>query len=313
MDIRPHPARATVAALLIALLAACAGSPERAPRAEPQAASELSADDVASDAIATDGHRPGEIAADAARADASVAASSDATAAPAAAEPAPLSPEQLDPWEPFNRRMHAFNRGFDHAFLRPVARGYVKVVPSVLRRGVSNFFNNLYQPISAANFLLQGEPGAAGAAGGRFLLNLTLGLGGILDPATHAGIPYADNDFGQTLAHWGWEPSRYLVLPLFGPATVRDSLGKGVSTLASPVGWLAEDTGPGLSLLYGVDARAGGLAAEAFLENVEDEYLLVRDAYLQRRHCQLVDCSSELPEYLLPDYEVELPDFEWRR
>jgi len=297
-----HAARAAAAALLLSLLGACAGSPERATRDDAQATAAQSTTVPSTTAIA----------ASAAAADASVDASTDVGAAPGA-EPAPLSPEQLDPWEPFNRRMHAFNRGFDHAFLRPVARGYVKVVPGVLRRGVSNFFNNLYQPITAANLLLQGEPRAAGSAGGRFLLNLTLGLGGILDPATHAGIPYVDSDFGQTLAHWGWEPSRYLVLPLFGPATVRDSLGKGVSTLASPVGWLAEDTGPGLSLLYGIDARAGGLAAESFLENVEDEYLLVRDAYLQRRHCQLVDCSGELPEYLLPDYEVELPDFEWRR
>ena len=244
---------------------------------------------------------------------ASVAASSAATAAAGADAVVALSPEQLDPWQPFNRRMHVFNRGLDRAIFRPVARGYVRVVPQVLRRGVSNFFNNLYQPVTAVNDLLQGEPRAAGRATGRFLLNVTLGLGGILDPASHAGIPQHDNDFGHTLAEWGWERSRYLVLPLFGPATVRDTLGKGVAAQASPVGYVADEWGPAVSLLYGVDARASALPAEAFLEGAEDEYLLVRDAYLQRRHCQLVDCSEELPEYLLPDYEVELPDFEWRR
>lgn len=224
-----------------------------------------------------------------------------------------LPAEELDPWQPFNRRMYTFNRTLDRAILLPVARGYVRVVPQVLRRGVSNFFNNLYQPITAINFLLQAEPRRAASAGGRFLMNATLGVGGIFDPATEAGFGFHDNDWGHTLAHWGWKRSRYLVLPLFGPATVRDTWGKGVNTQFSPVRYVADQWGPGVSLLYGVDARASGLPAEAFLEDAEDEYLLVRDAYLQRRHCQIVDCTEELPEYLLPDYEVELPDFDWRR
>lgn len=226
---------------------------------------------------------------------------------------APLSPEQLDPWQPFNRRMYTFNRTLDRAILRPVARGYVRVVPQLIRRGVSNFFGNLYQPITAVNYLLQAEPRRAASATGRFLMNATLGIGGIFDPATEAGFGFYENDWGHTLADWGWQRSRYLVLPLFGPATVRDTIGKGINTRVSPVRYVADEWGPGVSLLYGVDARASGLPAESFLEDAEDEYLLVRDAYLQRRRCQLVDCSEELPEYLLPDYEVELPDFDWRR
>lgn len=236
-------------------------------------------------------------------------------AAASAADPdqAPLPPEQLDPWQPFNRRMYTFNRHLDRAILRPVARGYVRVVPQVLRRGVSNFFGNLYQPITAVNYLLQAEPKRAASATGRFLMNATLGIGGIFDPATEAGLAFYENDWGHTLADWGWKRSRYLVLPLFGPATVRDTVGKGINTQISPVRYVADEWGPGVSLLYGIDARASGLPAEAFLEDAEDEYLLVRDAYLQRRHCQIVDCSEELPDYLLPDYEVELPDFDWRR
>lgn len=303
MNVRPAIARPAASLLLLgALLAAHANAqPAAAPAPVADAQGEPSPAIAESAAPAPEAPDAGVDAVDAPR---------DASGNPASA---PLSPEQLDPWQPFNRSMHGFNRGLDRAILRPAARGYVKVVPQVLRRGVSNFFSNLYQPVTALNYLLQGEPRRAGSAGGRFLLNATLGLGGILDPATHAGVGHYENDFGQTLARWGWHRSRYVVLPLFGPATVRDGVGKGIATRVSPVGYVAEEWGPGVSLLYGVDARAGGLPAEAFLEDAEDEYLLIRDAYLQRRHCQLEDCSEELPEYLLPDYEVELPDFEWRR
>jgi phospholipid-binding lipoprotein MlaA len=226
---------------------------------------------------------------------------------------APPSPDELDPWQPFNRRMHAVNSVLDKILLRPVARVYAKVTPQPVRKGVSNFFGNLQQPVTALNLALQGKPKAAGQSTGRFLLNLTLGVAGILDPATHAGIPYHDKDFGQTFAAWGWRTSRYLVLPVFGPGTVRDTFGKGVNTTVSPVSWLAEREGAEYSILYGIDARAGVLSADAFLEGAEDEYLLIRDAYLQRRRCQIVDCTEEVPDYLLPDYDFEVPDFETLR
>lgn len=237
------------------------------------------------------------------------AATTDASAAAAAVDTHP-TPDQLDPWQPFNRRMHAVNSVLDRALLRPVARVYVKVTPKPLRTGVSNFFGNLQQPVSTLNLVLQGEPKAAAQSAGRFLLNLTLGLGGVLDPASDAGLPYHDEDFGQTFSQWGWHTSRYLVLPVFGPGTVRDTWGKGVATTVSPVSWLAEQEGAEFSILYGVNARSSVLALDAFLEDAEDEYLLVRDAYLQRRRCQLSDCSEDVPDYLLPDYDFEVPDFE---
>lgn len=245
--------------------------------------------------------------------------STEAVAAADSGDPGSAAPqghdaaEAIDPYESFNRSMYGFNRAIDRAVLRPVARGYATVVPSVLRKGVSNFFGNLQQPVTALNLLLQGRPGHAGAALGRFALNLTLGLGGVLDPASHANIPYRDLDFGQTFAHWGWDRSRYLVMPLFGPATFRDGWGKLINGRVSPIRALAEEEGPGVTLLYGIDARAWALGADAFLEGAEDEYALVRDAYLQRRRCQLVDCSEELPDYLSPDYEYEIPDFDWER
>lgn len=221
--------------------------------------------------------------------------------------------EALDPWQPFNRKAHAFNSVLDKIILRPVAKGYATVTPKIVRKGVSNFFGNLQQPVTTLNLLLQGHGKDAGKSFGRFLMNLTLGLGGILDPATDAGIPYYDQDFGQTFAVWGWEDSRYLVLPIFGPGTVRDGLGKGVNTTVSPISWFAEENGAEYSILYGVDARASALPAEAFLKGAPDEYLLIRDAYLQRRRCQVSDCSEDVPDYLNPDYEFEIPDFDTLR
>lgn len=235
--------------------------------------------------------------------------------APAAApadprESASLHRDFNDPWERFNRPMYRFNRAIDKAVLRPVARGYQRITPGPLRRGISNFFDNLQQPITTVNLLLQGHPIKATASLGRFALNSTFGIGGIFDPADEAKIPDYDADFGQTFHRWGWKKSRYVVLPVFGPATVRDAWGKGVNRQVSPITWLADREGSEISILYGIDARARGLAAESLLEGSPDEYALVRDAYLQRRRCQLIDCSEELPDYLLPEYEIEIPDIE---
>lgn len=241
------------------------------------------------------------------------------TAAPdpstdAAVDADAVSPEAgyspKDPWERFNRGMFAVNDTLDRIVLRPVAKTYATLAPRPVRTGVSNFFTNLQQPITSLNLLLQGHPGQAGSALGRFVLNAFLGLGGVLDPASDVGIPLRDRGFGQTLAQWGWRDSRYLVLPLFGPSTLRDGIGKGVNSSVSPVTWLARREGAELSILYGLDARASVLPYESMMEDAPDRYLMIRDAYLQRRRCQIVDCSGELPDYLLPDYEFEIPDFE---
>jgi phospholipid-binding lipoprotein MlaA len=216
----------------------------------------------------------------------------------------------LDPWEPANRRVYAFNRGFDRIAFLPVARGYQRITPPLVRRGVSNFFDNLVLPVSALNMLLQGRPRHAAAALGRFTINATLGIGGVLDPATEFGIARRNADFGQTFARWGWKESRYMVLPVFGPSTARDTWGKGINSQVNPVSELARREGAQYSVLYGIDARSRGLSAEAMLAGAADEYALVRDAYLQYRRCQIIDCSEELPEYLLPDFEFEIPDFE---
>lgn len=271
-----------------------------------------------------------DIHADGAASDTSVAVSTAVTTEPGALAPVTAEPgsvavgadpadhglssfEALDPWQGYNRKAHAFNMTLDRIILRPIAKGYATVTPTVVRTGVSNFFGNLQQPVSTLNLLLQGKGKDAGKSLGRFLLNLTLGLGGLLDVATQAGIPDYSKDFGQTFAAWGWGESRYLVLPIFGPGTVRDGLGKGVNTTVSPISWFAEKNGAEYSVLYGVDARARALPAEAFLKGAPDEYLLIRDAYLQRRRCQVTDCSEDVPDYLNPDYEFEIPDFDTLR
>ena len=122
-----------------------------------------------------------------------------------------------DPWEGFNRKAFAFNDTMDRNLVRPIAVGYDKIMPDPLQRGVSNFFRNLDSPVTFLNLLLQGEFEKSADTFGRFLLNSTVGLLGFFDLATKVGIPYHDEDLGQTLASWGYENSRYLVIPVFGP------------------------------------------------------------------------------------------------
>jgi phospholipid-binding lipoprotein MlaA len=304
--------------LLLLALGGCASqTPRRAGADAPDAVATTAVDEAAvaeTEAdTAIDSAAAGAAAAAAAAQAAPTAAATDADAALPAPQQAAPSPDSLDPWQPFNRRMHKVNSVLDRILLRPVAKVYARVTPNPVRKGVSNFFDNLQQPVTTLNLGLQGKPKQAAQSAGRFLLNITLGLVGIFDPATQMGLPLYHKDFGQTFAAWGWQTSRYLVLPVFGPGTVRDAVGKGVATTVSPVSWLAEQEGAEFSVLYGIDARAAVLPLEAFMADAPDEYLLIRDAFLQRRRCQIVDCSEDVPDYLLPDYEFEVPDLESMR
>ena len=226
------------------------------------------------------------------------------------ADPTLPDPAQMqagnDPWEPFNRRMHRFNNAVDRTVARPLATAYMKVVPRPVRLGVSNFFNNLGQPVSAVNALLQGKPVQAGHALGRFVVNATLGIGGIFDPATDANIPFRSEDFGQTLGVWGWRNSRYLELPLFGPRTVRDAFGLVGDAPLSPTRQLNDDqTRWMLQGLQLVDLRTQLFVVDRMREGAADDYALVRDAWMQRRQYQIFGDSlsdeDALPDYLLDD------------
>src|SRR5690606_12362045 len=170
----------------------------------------------------------------------------------------------------------------------PLARAYVKVVPRPVRLGVGNFFNNLGQPVSALNALLQGRPGQAGQSLGRFLLNSTIGIGGLFDPASAVDIPNRSEDFGQTLVVWGRKNTRFVELPLFGPRTLRDTFGLVRDAPLSPIRQV-EDDGTRIFLqgLQLVDLRTQLFAMDAMREGATDEYALVRDAWLQRRNYQI--------------------------
>lgn len=224
------------------------------------------------------------------------------------------TPATFDPWERYNRQMHRFNNAVDRTVARPLARGYVKVVPRPFRLGVSNFFNNLGQPVSAVNALLQGKPKQAGQSLGRFLINSTLGIAGIFDPASDAKLPNKSEDFGQTLGIWGWRKSRFVELPLFGPRTLRDTFGMVGDAPLSPLRQVESDrTRIPLQGLQLVDVRAQLLATDSFREGAEDDYTLVRDAWMQRRDYQIfgdrmnADDADSLPDYLRDDTNPQVP------
>ena len=208
-----------------------------------------------------------------------------------AADTEPTSTQALvdDPWEGFNRHMHGFNNAADQLVFRPLAVGYDMVAPAPVKAGVSRFFANLAMPATAANQALQGHPLHAAQSLGRFAVNFTVGLGGVFDPATHFGVPrHAPQDFGQTLATWGWSESRYLVLPLLGPRTLRDTVAIVGDQPLSPLGQVHSSVAAaGLQMMEVVDGRARMLPLDKFRRDAFDDYLLVRDAWAQRRKQQI--------------------------
>ena len=232
----------------------------------------------------------------------------DPVADPTLPEAAKL-PISYDPWEPLNRRIHTFNNAVDRTIALPLAKAYVAVTPQPLRLGVSNFFNNLGQPANALNSLLQGRPKEAAQSLARFVLNSTLGIGGLFDPASDANLPYRYEDFGQTLGVWGWKNSRYVELPLFGPRTIRDTLGIFGDAPLSPIRPIEEDsTRVFLQGLQLVDVRTQLFAVDAMRAGSTDDYQLVRNAWVQRRNYQIFGDMKKSDEDSLPDYLREDDD-----
>lgn len=224
--------------------------------------------------------------------------------------------DQLDPWEPMNRRVHAFNTAIDHAIMHPLAVAYTKITPAPLRKGISNVFDNLAAPLAFGNLLLQGRPRASVETLGRFLVNTVIGIGGIFDPATKALKMHRHSaDFGRTLARWGWHESRYLELPLLGPRTVRDAVGAAGDITMAPLTYVEHDSSRlSLEALWLVDTRAGLLPLDELREAASDEYVLTRDAWLARRRylvnsdrSQNDEGNESLPAYLLEDEPASSP------
>ncbi|MEM9623084.1 MAG: VacJ family lipoprotein [Pseudomonadota bacterium] len=197
-----------------------------------------------------------------------------------------------DPWQGMNRAVFKFNDFTDRYLLKPVAQGYVKVLPGVVRQGIGNFFTNLGTPAVALNQLLQGKPKDALSDTGRFFVNTTIGLGGFIDVGTKVGLPSHQEDFGQTFGVWGVPSGQYLVLPFMGSSSVRDGVGQVLSTFTNPIGYLSlERERYPVAALYVIDLRADLLSAEALI--IGDEYLFLRDAYLQRRKFLVNDGELE--------------------
>lgn len=216
------------------------------------------------------------------------------------APPAERSP--ADPWEPYNRGMYDFNTAVDNATLKPIAKGYRKVVPNIARRGVSNFFANLRVPGTALNNLLQGKPGAALSGVARLLMNSTLGLGGLVDLATDFGLQEHDEDFGQTFAVWGVGSGPYFVIPFLGPSTVRDALATPLDIISNPLFWYDNTSVKDkLRVVQIIDLRTRLLNAERFLEDSSDPYITLRESYLQNREYKIYDGNPPMDDDFYED------------
>lgn len=190
-----------------------------------------------------------------------------------------------DPIEGFNRAMFAFNEGLDAAIIKPVATGYDAVLPSPVRTGVTNFFSNIEDLFIAVNNLLQGKLPQAASDLGRVAINTTIGLLGVLDVASDAGLEKHDEDFGQTFGRWGVGNGAYVVVPVFGPRTVRDTVGLVLDVAADPVAQhRPKGTRNAALVLRAINDRANLLPADKVVEEAAlDKYSYMRDAYLQRR------------------------------
>lgn len=196
-----------------------------------------------------------------------------------------------DPLEPYNRSMFAFNDAVDRTVLKPVATAYRDNVPSLIRQGVNNFFANLEDAWSAVNNLLQFKGGAAAESFMRFNVNTFFGLAGVLDVASEMGMEKHPEDFGQTLGHWGMGPGPYVVLPLLGPSSVRDTVALPVDYKGDLVTHVEDiSTRNSLTGLRIVDTRAKYLGLDKVMEQAAlDKYSFTRDAYLQRRRSAVYD------------------------
>ncbi len=206
-----------------------------------------------------------------------------------------------DPWEGYNRAIYGFNKGVDSMLLKPAAQAYDALTPEAVDQGITNFFSNLGEIRNSLNNFLQGKPDKGATSLARLLINTTVGLLGFIDVATEVGIHKSKEDFGQTLGAGGIEPGPYFVLPFLGPSTVRDAIATPVDIATNPFTWA--DDSEVRAVAFGVqvvDYRADLLDTEEAVEGItEDEYALVRNAYLDQRRFDVSDGA------VADDYEIE--------
>jgi phospholipid-binding lipoprotein MlaA len=190
-----------------------------------------------------------------------------------------------DEYEAFNRNVESLNSTVDKTVVRPVTEGYVSVTPNPVRNAVSNFVNNLAEPVTIINDLLQGKVTQSIQDSARFIFNSTFGLFGLIDIATPMGLQAHEEDFGQTFAVWGWTDSDYLNLPLLGPSSVRDATGK-------PLSLMMTNYGIPFTLAKVLSVREKIMPIDPMLDAAPDRYIFIRDAYQQQRRYLIRDGQS---------------------
>ena len=216
-----------------------------------------------------------------------------------------------DPLESVNRQVFAFNDFLDRNILKPTAEAYVDYVPGFIRTGINNFFTNLFSVFTIVNEVLQLKIAEAIADTFRLLINTTVGLLGFIDVASMLGMEQREEDFGQTLGYWGVGEGAYIVLPLLGPSTLRDSTSY-VADYAyyDPYGFFPADSDWAARAVNIVDIRAGLLPLEGQL--IEgDRYTLIRDAFLQRRSYEIADGEIEEDPFADDDFDEDIEDEEY--
>ncbi len=215
-----------------------------------------------------------------------------------------------DPFEKWNRSFHSLNHKLDTVLLEPVAATYAKTVPAPVQKGVTNFFNNLGELNVILNDLLQGKFEDGLDDFGRFAVNSTIGLGGILDVATPMGLPRHEEDFGQTLAVWGFGEGAYLVLPILGPGTIRDEPGRFVSSATNILFYINVKaiTFP-LGILGTINKRASLIdAIKEVDESAVDRYIFVREAFLGDRNYHIYDGNPPLEDLFEDEFDFEFEE-----
>ena len=212
----------------------------------------------------------------------------------------------VDPYEPFNRKVYKFNTVFDKYILKPPARVYVAVLPAQVRAGINNVYDNVNMIPTVANDLLQAEFNLAIKDSWRFIINSTIGIAGIFDPASTFKLPPHSNDLGLTFAKWGDKKSPYLVIPFLGPSTFRDGMGLMFNyALLTPYPYIQSD-----AVIYGVlglryvDLRSQMLDTERLMADAIDKYAFMRDAYLQHRQYLMTGEQQQESSSLYVDEEA---------
>ena len=213
----------------------------------------------------------------------------------ACATPMAERSDPRDPYENLNRKVFVVNQVFDQVLLKPVARGYSNYAPNFIQNAVGNFFGNLADVWTAVNNFLQGKPREGIQDTGRVAVNTVFGVAGLADVATKLGFPKHQEDFGQTLGVWGVKPGPYVMLPLFGPSTMRDAVAKPLDLYADPLNLSTRaDVEYSLRAMRLVDDRARLLPTTDMIEKVAlDPYQFVRDAHFQRREAKVNDDNAD--------------------